>query len=82
MEAHELADLERVSAEFLKAMAEAQELARSGETGEPLREVVRYCADLLDIARDYLDRPDGVDGADVVLAEMDGRLARLRGLVG
>jgi hypothetical protein len=81
MDPNVLDDLARVSAEFLNAMGEAQAMMDAGEFGDPLREVLRYCSELLDIANDYMSGPDVLEAAKGPLLEMTQRLQRVRSLL-
>jgi hypothetical protein len=49
-----LLELVKISEALRDALREAYELARAGESGEPLRETLHYARDLLDLANETL----------------------------
>lgn len=51
---HTLLELVKISEALRDALREAYELARAGESGEPLRETLHYARDLLDLANETL----------------------------
>jgi hypothetical protein len=51
---HTLLELVKISEALRDALREAYELARTGESGEPLREALHFARDLLDLANETL----------------------------
>ena len=68
----------RASKALVDALREAHELARSGEFGEPLADVLWFCDDLIDIMAEYFERPDAGEGERGAFMEMRERVAKLR----
>ena len=72
------ADAARASEALVDALREAHELARAGEVGKPLADVLWFCNDLLDIMAEYVERPDAGEGERGAFMEMRERVAKLR----
>ena len=72
------ADAARASEALVDALREAHELARAGEVGKPLADVLWFCNDLLDIMAEYVERPDAGEGERGAFMEMRERVAALR----
>ena len=51
---HTLLQLAKISEALRDALRKAYELARAGESGEPLREALHFARDLLDLANETL----------------------------
>jgi hypothetical protein len=65
------------------ALREAYELARAGESGEPLRETLHYARDLLDLANETLaDDPQAGKHARGIAMHMAEQLAAVEALLG
>ena len=72
------ADAARASEALVDALREAHELARAGEVGKPLADVLWFCDDLLDIMAEYVERPDAGEGERGAFMEMREQVAKLR----
>ena len=75
------ADAARASEALIAALREAHELARAGEVGKPLADVLWFCDDLLDIMAEYVERPAAGEGERGAFLEMRERVAALRAQV-
>ena len=74
-------DAAQASEALVEALREARELARSGECGEPLAEVLWFCDDMLDIMAEYIERPNAGEAERGAFMEMRERVAALRAQV-
>jgi hypothetical protein len=72
------ADAARASEALVDALREAHELARAGEVGKPLADVLWFCDDMLDVMAEYVGRPDAGEGERGAFMEMRERVAALR----
>ncbi len=78
-----VAELARISAALLDALREAHGLAQAGEYGEPLREVLAFCRDLVAIANETLaGDPQAGEHARGLALHMADQLAALEALLG
>ena len=75
------ADAARASEALVDALREARELARAGEFGESLAEVLHFADDLLDIMAEHVERPNAGEGERGAFMEMRERVAALRAQV-
>lgn len=76
------AELKRVAAALVDALREAYGLARAGEYGEPLRDVLAFCRDLVAIAEATLaSDPQAGEAAPGLALQMAEKLAALEALV-
>jgi hypothetical protein len=66
------------SSEFLAALREARELAAAGELGAKFHETLRFCADLLDILADAIERPESASWATVLVGALRIHLDAVR----
>jgi hypothetical protein len=75
-------ELGGITAALLDALREAQDLARAGEYGPPLREVLDFCRDLVTRADVALaSYPKACEDARVVTFYMTEQLAALETLL-
>ncbi len=77
------AELARISAALFDALREAYGLAQAREYGEPLREALRFCRDLVAIADETLAaEPQAGEHARGLALHMAEQVAALEALVG
>jgi hypothetical protein len=74
-------DAARASEALVDALREAHELARAGEFGKPLADVLWFCDDMLDVMAEYVERPNAGEGERGAFMEMRERVAALRAQV-
>jgi imidazoleglycerol phosphate dehydratase HisB len=80
---HTLLDLVKISEALRDALREAYELARAGESGEPLREALHFARDLLDLANVTLaGDPQAGEHARGMAIHMAEQLAAVEALLG
>jgi hypothetical protein len=72
------ADAARASEALVDALREAHELARAGDVGKPLADVLWFCNDMLDVMAVYVERPNAGEGERGAFMEMRERVAKLR----
>jgi len=72
------ADAARASEALVDALREAHELARSGDVGKPLADVLWFCDDMLDVMAEHVERPNAGEGERGAFMEMRERVAALR----
>jgi hypothetical protein len=72
------ADAAHASEALIDALREAHELARAGEVGKPLADVLHFADDLLDIMAEHVERPDAGEGERGAFMEMRERVAAMR----
>ena len=74
-------DAARASEALVDALREAHALARAGEFGPPLADVLWFCNDMLDVMPEYVERPDAGEGERGAFMEMRERVAAMRAQV-
>ena len=80
---HTLLELVKISEALRDALREAYELARAGESGEPLREALNFARDLLDLANETLaGDPQAGEHARGMALHMAEQLAAVEALLG
>ena len=80
---HTLLELVKISEALRDALREAYELARAGESGEPLREALHFARDLLDLANETLaGDPRAGEHARGMAMHMADQLAAVEALLG
>jgi hypothetical protein len=80
---HTLSELARISEAILDALREAWRLARAGEYGEPLGEVLTFARDLVALADEALAAdPQAGEHARGMATHMADQLAALEALLG
>lgn len=73
----EATDAARASEALVDALREAHELARAGEVGKPLADVLWFCDDMLNVMAEYVERPNAGEGERGAFMEMRERVAEL-----
>jgi len=80
---HTLLQLAKISEALRDALRKAYELARAGESGEPLREALHFARDLLDLANETLaGDPQAGEHARGMAMHMAEQLAAVEALLG
>jgi hypothetical protein len=80
---HTLLELVKISEALRDVLREAYELARAGESGEPLREALHYARDLLDLANETLaGDPQAGEHARGMAMHMAEQLEAVEALLG
>ena len=80
---HTLLELVKISEALRDALREAYELARTGESGEPLREALHFARDLLDLANETLaGDPQAGEHARGMALHMAEQVAAVESMLG
>jgi len=80
---HTLLELVKISEALHDALREAYELAQAGENSEPLREVLHFARDLLDLANETLaDDPQAGEHARGMTLHMAEQIAAVESMLG